>query len=169
VGGSARTWADHCDLILSALIRRLVFSAAAADQADATILSEEAHRLLLDKMRVTHRVMLQESYLASKYGFKPIGSFNFEGNQVWWDRAMPATDSSGKVLRGFVLNSSRLALRYRDPEVTGAKSAPKGNQLFKFLEAMDLYGGLNDVYMLIGSMQLQAESPKYHGMMSEIS
>lgn len=169
VGGVARTWADHCDQILSAMIRRLVFNSSPSGQADATILTEEAHRLLLDKMRITHRVMLQESYLATKYGFKPTGSFNFEGNQVWWDRAIPAVDSSSKVIRGFTLNSSQLALRYRDPEVTGSKAAPKGNKLFRFLDAFDLYGGLNDVYILIASMQLVATSPKYHGLMVEIS
>ena len=169
VNSVLRSWADNCDQIISALIRRLVFSSSPEDQADCGILTEEAHRLLLEKMRTTHRVMLQESYLATKYGFKPIGSFNFEGIQFWWDRACPTTDSSSKVLRGFVLNSSRLALRYRDPKITGSKAAPKGNQLFRFLDALDLYGGLNDVYILVSSLQMVAESPKYHGMMSEIS
>ncbi len=169
VNSVQRSWADNCDQIISSLIRRLVFSSSPEDQADCGILTEEAHRVLLEKMRTTHRVMLQESYLATKYGFKPVGSFNFEGIQLWWDRACPTVDSSSRVLRGFVLNSSKLALRYRDPKITGSKAAPKGNQLFRFLEAMDLYGGLNDVYILVSSLQMVAESPKYHGMMSEIS
>lgn len=168
LGGSQIVWEDGAEHYVSKGLRRATYGQSMQDQPTLVVLTEEAHRLLLNRMRNFHRVMLGESYLTTKYGFKPVGVFNFEGASCYWDRAVPATDVNSDTVQGYFMNPYKMELRVQDSGVANTVKGQGEADLFEFWKGQE-QGTLADLYALVSRMQLRFESPRFHGKFAAIS
>lgn len=167
-GGSQISWENGAENYLSRGIRRATWGQSNEDQPNLVVLRELSHAQLLDRMRNTHRVMLGDSYLTTKYGFRPTGVFNFEGASCYWDRSVPATDANSDVVHGYALNPNKMALYVQSSGVSNATRAKGEADLFDFWKGQDPYT-LADYYALIARMQLVFNSVRHHAKFAEIS
>lgn len=167
-GGSLLSWENNCESYLSRGIRRATWGQSMDDQPTAVVLRELSHAQLLDRMRNTHRVMLGDSYLTTKYGFRPAGTFNFEGAACYWDRSIPATDANSDVVHGYALNPSKMELRVQSSGVSNAVRSKGEADLFDFWKGQDPYT-LADYYALMARMQLVFKSVRHFAKFAEIS
>lgn len=167
-GGSQMSWESDCLSFMRLMVRKLCYSSAAMDQPDLGVLTEEAHRQACELLEATHRVALGPSLLETKYGFKPVGGFNFEGVTFYWDRAVPATDANSDEVQGYVLNTNRMELLIQNSDVPGAIKGKGEASIFEFWKGLDPFT-LNDLFRLLMFSNIRMESPRYFGKFAGIA
>lgn len=167
-GGSQLSWENNAEIFLGRVVRKATWGASMQDSPTIAVLTETAYAQLLDRYRNTHRVVLGESYLTTKYGFKPIGVFNAEGVAVHWDRALPATDASSDAVQGYVLNPHKMKLYLQDSGVSNTTKGKGEADLFEFWQGQE-DRTLADEYALVSRMQLAFESPRFFGKLAAIA
>lgn len=167
-GGSQLSWASNATTLARMAIRRLSYSSARMDQPDVGILTEQAHRQMLELLESTHRTMLGSSDLETRYGFKPVGGVNFEGVVFYWDRACTSVDANSDVVQGYLLNTDKMKLYILNSDIPGAVKGKGDASIFEFWRGLDPYT-LQDLFRLVMFSQIAMESPRYFGKLAAIA